>query len=246
MVKKLIINGDDLGISEGQNLGIIKAHQDGILTSTTCMVNMPYAEKGLELVKKYPNLKVGVHLTLTAGDPILKGGSSFTDEEGHFYNRNCYPDHQPHAKPEQLYREWKAQIEKFIELSGHKPSHLDSHHHVHLLPWHLAVTKKLAQEYDLPVRQDIPTFNTYQYVRYTEDFYDEGVNLETFENILQFEEDYVEIMCHPAFLDWHLYNMTSYDVLRTKELSLLCSQDVKDLIKKYHITLINYSQIDKK
>ena len=40
MIKKLIVNADDFGLSEGVCLGILKAHRDGILTSTTCMMNM--------------------------------------------------------------------------------------------------------------------------------------------------------------------------------------------------------------
>lgn len=37
---------------------------------------------------------------------------------------------------------------------GHKPTHLDSHHHVHLLNSNIDVALKLAQEYDLPIRQE--------------------------------------------------------------------------------------------
>ena len=45
MVKKLIINADDFGLCDGVTFGILKAHQDGILTSTTCMMNMPHIEE---------------------------------------------------------------------------------------------------------------------------------------------------------------------------------------------------------
>lgn len=48
MIKKLIVNADDFGLSEGVCLGILKAHRDGILTSTTCMMNMENIEKYLE------------------------------------------------------------------------------------------------------------------------------------------------------------------------------------------------------
>lgn len=54
MIKKLIVNADDFGLSEGVCLGILKAHRDGILTSTTCMMNMENIEKYLEMTKAYP------------------------------------------------------------------------------------------------------------------------------------------------------------------------------------------------
>ena len=52
MIKRLIVNADDYGLSEGVCLGILKAHRDGILTSTTCMMNMENIEKYLEMTKK--------------------------------------------------------------------------------------------------------------------------------------------------------------------------------------------------
>ena len=55
MIKKLIVNADDFGLSEGVCLGILKAHRDGILTSTTCMMNMENIEKYFEA---YPGIKV--------------------------------------------------------------------------------------------------------------------------------------------------------------------------------------------
>lgn len=125
MTKKIIINADDFGISEGAVLGIIKAHQDGILTSTTCMVNMPYAKMGLELASRYPNLGVGIHLVLTVGRPLIDGAKSYIDKNGNFLRPSAYPNEEPNANFDELYREWKAQIERFIKLAGKKPTHID-------------------------------------------------------------------------------------------------------------------------
>lgn len=43
MIKKLIINADDFGMCEGNFLGILLAHEEGLVSSTTVMMNMPYA-----------------------------------------------------------------------------------------------------------------------------------------------------------------------------------------------------------
>ena len=144
MINQLIVNADDFGMTQANTIGILVGHSQGIITSTTCMMNMPYAEFALKEAKKFPQLGVGVHLVLTVGRPLVEGAQSYTDQNGDFIRPKDYPDGKPHANQDELYREWKAQIEKFIEIAGHKPTHIDSHHHVHLLPWHLDVTKRLA------------------------------------------------------------------------------------------------------
>ena len=67
---KLIVNADDYGMTKGVNLGIIEAHKNGIVTSTTLMVTMPEVEHGLALSKDYPNLGIGLHLNCTLGKPL--------------------------------------------------------------------------------------------------------------------------------------------------------------------------------
>ena len=128
MIKKLIINADDFGMCEGNSLGILLAHEKGLVSSTTVMMNMPYALWALDKAKAYPNLGIGVHLNLTAGKPLLPGKKSYTDEEGNFLRPSAYEDEFPDGEPDEVYEEWKAQIEAFIAHTGHLPTHLDSHH----------------------------------------------------------------------------------------------------------------------
>lgn len=243
MIDRLIVNADDFGMSEGTTLGILLAHQHGIVTSTTCMMNMPYAKYALDEAKKYPNLGVGVHLVLTVGQPLLKNAKSYTNQNGDFIRPCDYPDGNPHADENELYNEWKAQIEKFIEITGHKPTHIDSHHHVHLLPWHHEVTKRLALEYHLPVRQENQFLTHYEYVPCDTTFYNQKMNINYLKELMEKYDGTLEIMCHPALLDQRLYEMSSYHLLRMKELDILRSQEIKDFIKNHHIKLINYSHI---
>jgi chitin disaccharide deacetylase len=42
MTKRLIVNGDDFGISPGVNAGLVRAHREGILSSASLMVDTPY------------------------------------------------------------------------------------------------------------------------------------------------------------------------------------------------------------
>lgn len=245
MIKKLIVNADDFGITEGASIGIIHSHVDGILTSTTCMMNMPFAPFALNLAKDYPNLGVGIHLVLTVGKPLVEGAKSFTSENGDFKRPNEYTSRHPKADSEELYKEWKAQLELFIQTAGKKPTHIDSHHHVHLLPGHIEVAKKLASEYDIPLRQRDQVDERYEYARCLDHMYDELVTVEFMKSELDCDQEIVEYMCHPAYIDQRLYDMSSYCLPRMKELVLIRSNEMKDFITENNIELINYSNLKK-
>lgn len=245
MIQKLIVNADDFGLSQGNTIGIVLAHQQGIVTSTTCLMNMPYTEFALQLAHQYPSLGVGVHLTITVGKPLIEGKFSYTDDNGFFKKKSTYIDKQPHAKEEELYYEWKAQIEKFIAITGHKPTHIDSHHHVHLLPWHQDIAIKLAKEYDIPMRQREHILETYEYVRCDDRMYDDDINYAFVTQAMSTDDEILELMCHPALLDQRLYDISSYSLPRMKELELLSSPQLKQFIHDHHIALINFHDIQK-
>ena len=87
-MKKLIINSDDYGRSHEISEGIRLAHRHGVVTSTTCMMNIPTTADDVRLaVKETPTLGLGVHLVLTMGKPILKHEAvkSVTDANGDFF-----------------------------------------------------------------------------------------------------------------------------------------------------------------
>ena len=60
----LIVTADDFGLSHGVNRGIVEAHREGILTSTSLMVHRPAAEQAAALARESPALSVGLHLEL--------------------------------------------------------------------------------------------------------------------------------------------------------------------------------------
>ena len=132
MTKQLIVNADDYGRTRGVSSGIRSAHINGIITSTTSMMNMPGIDKCLEeALKECPQLGLGVHLVLTSGKPLLPANQipSLTGGKDHFPSPPEFIRLVPEIDPNQVCSEWNAQIEKFIRLTGKKPDHLDSHHH---------------------------------------------------------------------------------------------------------------------
>ena len=249
MVKKLIINADDFGETEGITNGIIDCHRDGVLTSTTLLVNMPFTEYAISRAARYPQLGVGIHLNITMGKPIT-AVKTFVDENNEFVKVHNYKDRFVEVDTQELETEWTAQIERFIELVGKKPTHLDSHHHVHMSPSHHAVVERLAKKYDVPVRQ-VPMDNVariqtgYEDVAFKGDFFGDTA---TYENILSGvnqDVDVLEIMCHPAYLDQLTYETSGYHLERMKEMEILRSHQLKMYIQVNNVELINYSHLVK-
>lgn len=147
-MKKLIVNADDFGLTPGVNAAVIRAHREGILTSATLMAGGLAWQEAVSLSRATPTLGVGVHLTLTALAPVLPPQQvpSLVDQKGRF-RRQLW--RAPLWRRPEVKAEWRAQIQRLVR-AGIKPTHLDSHHHVHLWPSLLAVACELAQEFAIP------------------------------------------------------------------------------------------------
>lgn len=267
---RLIVNGDDFGLTEGVTNGIIKAMKEGIMTETSAMVNMPYFEEAIKKAKLNGIDKMGIHLTLTCGEPVLDKSEigSLLDENGSFH-RHPDPDYIDVVAAE---KEIRAQINKFLK-TGMKLDHIDSHHHFYMYSkGYLDIVVKLAKEYNVPIRcmsseKVYPYAKEYKftkddvyedsigYVRKNNvkcpdylilDFYDTGVSEENLISMLKElmgKYDTVEIMSHPAIVDDELCKRSSYNVKREKEVQVLTSKAVKDFIKENNIELIDYTQL---
>src|SRR5438105_4110919 len=116
--KYLIVNADDFGLSAGTNLGIIKAHEQGIVTSASMMVRGPAAEGAAMHARAHPRLSVGLHADFAEW--------TFANETWHRrYER--VPCDDAAAVAQELTR----QLELFRRVMGRNPTHLDSHQHLH-------------------------------------------------------------------------------------------------------------------
>jgi chitin disaccharide deacetylase len=228
---KLIVNADDFGLSRGVNHGIIDSHLYGIVNSATMMMNMAGTEHAIELAKKNPGLRVGIHLILTCGKPLLSDVPTLVDEKGNFKSLSCL-SRTKDISIRELEREWTAQIERFLS-TGLEPTHFDSHHHVHTWEELFPVVKKLSAKYNLPVRRNgsitnegVESFTNISLF----DFYGEGVSHDYFSKLAEFVEDEmtVEVMCHPAYIDNTLLKVSSYTYTRLTELEILTTVELPE------------------
>jgi predicted glycoside hydrolase/deacetylase ChbG (UPF0249 family) len=117
-MKRLIVNADDFGLSISVNDGIVRAHTDGIVTSTSLMVRQPAAEAAAAAARTLPGLSVGLHVDIAEWE---RHGDAW---------RTLYEWAAP-DDPEAVRTEVQAQLERFERLLGRMPTHLDSHQHLH-------------------------------------------------------------------------------------------------------------------
>lgn len=242
---KLIINADDFGYSNGVNYGIIDAYKNGIVRSTTIMAGMPGFDHAVELAKENKGLGVGVHLTLTCYKPVLDNHKTIVNKEGYFDRRLYSKENIKNIDLEEIYSEFEAQIEK-VKNAGIEITHLDSHHHVHTIKELKPVIERILSKYKLPIRGGLDYEIDYDKImNFNGSFYNENINLNGFEKLLEEDIEVLDIMSHPAYLDKLIFESSSYNTKRMDELELLTSDKVKDLIKEKGIELSNYRNIFK-
>jgi hopanoid biosynthesis associated protein HpnK len=151
-VRRLIVNADDFGWSGAVTGGIIRAYREGLVTSTTLMANLEGAAEALARARQEaPGLVIGLHLNLTEGRPLAPPGevAPLLDREGRLmpslatlYRRLRLSGGARRAAA----RELEAQVRWALD-HGLRPSHLDSHKHVHLAPALVPTVLALATEF---------------------------------------------------------------------------------------------------
>lgn len=229
MTKYLIVNADDFGYAKGVNAGIIAAHEQGIVSSTSLMVDMPMASEAAALAKTHPGLGVGLHFTVTNDGGVIIELNDLARVE----------------------RELKRQYERCCEMLGHSPTHIDSHHHVHLRKELTPLFSEWAKKLDLPVRGSGA-------VRYNGDFYGhwydeewrphpapELISIENLEKILRdIPPGVTELACHPAYMSDDL--RSSYAAEREIELATLLHPRILTVIHELQISIVNYATLPEK
>jgi chitin disaccharide deacetylase len=218
-VKYLIVNADDFGLTAGVNRGILEAHERGIVTSASLMVDERASEEAARLSAGLPALSIGLHVQIT--DEYARPVFDLSDRTA-------------------LIAELQRQTERFCTLLGRDPAHLDSHHNVHLLPEAAPWFSELAKSRAITLRGRSP-------IRYFPSFFgqwDGETHLEQIEvasllEMIESElgEGFTELGCHPGYVDPALDS--SYSIERETELRTLCDLRVRAKLEELGIELID-------
>ncbi len=135
---RYLTNADDFGRTETVNDAIVYGFDNGYLSRTTVMVNMPYYDEAIDLAKEHGFFdKVGLHINLTSGVPLtqeIKSVATIVGENGYF-NGSFFGNKRMRfiltpKERKAVKAEIEAQIKKYID-SGFTLMHADSHGHVH-------------------------------------------------------------------------------------------------------------------
>lgn len=233
--KIIIINCDDFGLSKGVNDAVLEGFLNKFISSATIMVNQAYSEEALQIWKENNTLmNIGLHFCLDMGKPLSKNWKEYLTQEGTFKR----PHRESlHLVPESLIEEeLRAQIKK-AESLGEKLTHIDSHHHVHIIHENVNnVVVRVAKELNLPIRNDANLINS---------FYDAGVTKENlFKELETFDlEKYKDLMCHISNEDHELEKKSSYYKKRIDEKEILKTEINIEALSKRNIYLGNYRDI---
>jgi chitin disaccharide deacetylase len=142
-VRRLIVNADDFGLTNGVNRAVADLHCAGVLTSTTLMARAGATDAAVALARATPTLDVGCHVVLVDGTPVL----SARDQIPHLADPTCdsfrpslwnfleglYREPRGRDFRSQIEAETRAQIE-FLQGRGLRLTHIDTHKHTHMFP----------------------------------------------------------------------------------------------------------------
>jgi predicted glycoside hydrolase/deacetylase ChbG (UPF0249 family) len=148
MIRYLIVNADDFGLTAGVSRGILDTHERGIVTSTTAIVTRPIPDDLVDRLKR-SGMGIGLHVNLTLGAPLTRA-PSLVDEDGRFVRDPRQA--AARAAASDVEREVDAQVERFEQIFGQPPTHLDTHHHIGLHAPVREVVLQQALKRGVPVR----------------------------------------------------------------------------------------------
>lgn len=222
-MNRLIVNADDFGYSEGINRGIIEAHAQGIVTSTSLMVGAVAAKEAAGL-SDYPELSVGLHLVL-AGSPNIQ----MTEAE--------------------IERELQIQLAQFQAITGKEPTHIDTHK---IEPSTNPGVREVLAEFGRRSKTPVRGLGYAKFIKSFFGLSVDGsgqpnaanVSVEALKkSIDEATAEFNEIMCHAGYSDDYLRSHSSYNDLRETELRSLSDPSVKKYIDERGLQLCGWSAV---
>lgn len=248
-MRKILLRADDLGYSKAVNYGIYESVVHGVINNVGVMVNMPATQMGLDLLKGQA-IDLGLHTVICAGKPLLpaKQVPSLVDEAGNFKVSWLYRQNQgaDFVVLDEVVAEIEAQYQRFVALTGRKPDYFEGH----------AVTSEnfakglaiVAKRHDLPLlampkqigaAQSFKRATKFNFIMESmQDDYDPLAMLKR--AVVLATPAIPMLVFHPGYLDQEILTQSSLTVNRTKEVAMLTSLEVKQLLQD--VECLRYSQ----
>jgi predicted glycoside hydrolase/deacetylase ChbG (UPF0249 family) len=215
----LIVNADDFGENAAINRGIIEAHERGLVTSASLLLDAPGTDAAVALARQHPSLSLGLHVNLDRTGRGLIGQERLTV----------------------LAREIERQFDAFTALTGSHPTHIDSHHHVHRQLNVGRLFLRLSQRYGIPLRgfSDAIFMGAF-YGRWEFGKIDRShIGVDYLITLLgKVTPGFTEVACHPGYPD--PTSDAGYNLEREVELRTLTDARAKAALGALGIRLVSY------
>jgi predicted glycoside hydrolase/deacetylase ChbG (UPF0249 family) len=227
-MRYLVVNADDFGYSRSVNGGVIEAHERGIVTSASLMIDRPGAVEAAGYASRHPDLGLGLHVELKRWrvSRVPRRGAAL----------------RPSALARATSLQLRRQLERFRAIAGRDPSHLDGHHNHHLLADLRPHFQALADDLSIPLRRVDPR------IAFCGEFYGQdgkgrpdpdAITPEALLRLLEnIDQPITDLACHPGFTDdlddW-------YRTEREQEVRVLCDERVRVAVSELGLELCTFS-----
>ncbi|HYD35095.1 MAG TPA: ChbG/HpnK family deacetylase [Vitreimonas sp.] len=250
-MKHLVLVADDFGLTPGINRGCIAAIQTGILTELSLMMDSPATAEGVKAVLDNNIHGLGIHITLH--DIVGTGRYLKTDD---------YKQLLAEAPAATLANRVRVELQKFEELTGRIPTHINGHKNCHLHPKVIDVVNEYALQHDIFVRpliafsdgnsagQDMNDVLLQRGVKLTDYIFEHIVG--SFDEAQQgFVEDFTmvadntvtEFFFHPAYVDDLLRQFSSLVGDRERDVKLLTDSEFKNQLETQGAMISGFGDI---
>lgn len=240
--KRLILNADDLGYDPAVTRGILEALRQGVVSSTTFMVNMEDSESA---ARQAQGLAVGLHLNLARGRPLSSGFPPSLLDAGQLVEARAAS-----LPAEVVEAEALAQLDRLAELLGRAATHVDVHKHLHQHPGILEGLCRAALARRLPVRAITAGMRETLRARgvTTTDHFIGDAGATAYWTLAQLEEDLAklepgttELMCHPGYAPERL--KSGYSAQREVELQTFLAPEARAVLGRAGVEVIDFSAL---
>ena len=225
----LVVNADEFGLHDDVCQGILRAHAEGIVTSASVLVRGAAVQDAVAAAAVHPGLGLGLHLDL----------AEWRCRDGEWEAAYEVVDTSDAGA---VAVELERQLERFAELFGRPPAHLDSHQHVHRQEPVRSLLGRRARELGVPLRH-------HGRIRYCGAFYGQGHDGTPLPGAVaprrlsqlvdELGEGATELCCHPAA---EVGPGWAYGAERLLELEALCHPAVRAAVRCAGVRLCTFAE----
>lgn len=257
---KLLVQSDDYGMTPAVADGIIYGITHGIVRNTGLFSNMPWSKECVEKIRPHlDEIAFGIDLNASTGSSLLgydrvpnlchPDGSFLTSKENRAADETA--ENHDHVDHDQLYAEFDAQVQKYIELVGKVPDYI--HAHAYGTETTEKVRREIAVKYDRPYTETTMKLLCgkkapmgWYIFGSPEAQLKEDLASYLIENKAEFDmEGYGYVVSHCGYADARLFDLSSFNLCRVKDLEALTSDKVKNWVKENKIELISFKDLDR-